>query len=99
MKTLENTIIERTADTSLLSENQKKVWEILKNRKFKILKKVKGKGLKCDVCGKKSIVEDSLFMVVENEKKETKRISKGCSKKYFGISINENSGRINKCTL
>lgn len=90
---IENKEIARVKNNSDLSDSQLKVWNLLENRKFKIKKVISGKNIECNLCGKKSRVENSLFVVIENEKKEEKRIAAGCLKIYFGIELEKRSSR------
>ena len=83
------------------SKAQRKVFEVLKGRKFIVKKVISGSGLLCDCCGKYSRVNKSLFVEVENDKKEVKRIAAGCLKVYFSIELkgSSGSGRIGSITL
>jgi len=78
------------------SEGQERRRKLLEGLKLKLGKVKKGRGLVCKVCGKKSKVENSLFVEVigkRNGKEERGLLSKGCGEKYYGLEFEGNGSK------
>ena len=75
-----------------LSSGQKVRWELLRGKKLKVGKVKRGKGLICCICGRRSKVENSVFVEVVEGGGGKGLLSSGCCVKYYGKGIEEKGG-------